>query len=83
MGTVYKSFEVHAKKKKRLCCCGVTVRCDSGESSGKKKRRCVEKASICLENTKTHMYRMLIETVDIKGNSDEASEMRRNMLLDH
>ena len=52
-------------------------------AQGKKKRRCVEKASICLENTKTHMYRMLIETVDIKGNSDEASEMRRNMLLDH
>lgn len=35
----------------------------------KKKRRCAEKVSIFLENTKTHMYIMLIETVDIKGNS--------------
>ena len=29
------------------------------------------------------MYRMLIEIMDIKGNSDEASEMRRSMLLEH
>lgn len=72
------------KKKKRLCCCGGTVRCDSGESSGKKKKkRCVEKPSIFLGNTETHMYRMLIEIMDIKGNSDEASEMRRSMLLEH
>ena len=37
----------------------------------KKKRRCAEKVSIFLENTKTHMYRMLIETVDIKVNSGD------------
>lgn len=49
----------------------------------RKKKRCVEKPSIFLGNTKRHMYRMLIEIVDIKGNSDEASEMRRSMLLEH
>lgn len=56
MGTVYKSFEVHAKKKKRLCCCGVTVRCDSGESSGKKKKEmCRESIHMLREYKNTYV----------------------------
>ena len=56
---------------------------ERAQKKKKKKERCIEKPSIFLGNTKTYMYRMLIEIVDIKGNSDEASEMRRSMLLEH
>lgn len=84
MGRVCKSFEVHAKKKKKdYVAVGGLLDVILERAQGKKKKRCVEKPSIFLGNTETHMYRMLIEIMDIKGNSDEASEMRRSMLLEH
>lgn len=78
----WQSFDVHEEKS--LDCCKGTIGRNVGvkvASGIRKKRKAVEKSSICLENTQIIRNRMLVEMWTLKAISmRNEKEMRKTSL---